>query len=361
MGGMDLRRGARWLGIVAGALGLAAATALAAPPTVNFTVTPNPPNQGEPALFQCQPCSQSPDVEWDFDEDPDFERSGRSVTTTFDTAGPHTVRMRATWEDERSTITKTVIVNAPPTVAFDFDPSSPLAGEEVNFSSQVSDPEGNPVSRAWTFGDGESGIGAAPSHVYEEPGTYTVTVTATDSNGASSTASDTIVVRPDPDGSTPPPDASTSPPDASTPPPDASTPPPDASTPSTSPPGELIGVAPRLRMMSPFPVVRIAGTVMRDGARISVLSVRAPRGSRVRVRCEGRGCPVGSVARTAATRLVRFRKFERRLRAGIRLKLFVRQGDRIGKYTRFLIRAGAPPKRLDLCLFPGRARPARCP
>jgi hypothetical protein len=347
MGGMDLRRGARWLGIVAGALGLAAATALAAPPTVNFTVTPNPPNQGEPALFQCQPCSQSPDVEWDFDEDPDFERSGRSVTTTFDTAGPHTVRMRATWEDERSTITKTVMVNAPPTVAFDFDPSSPLAGQDVTFASQVSDPEDDPVSLAWDFGDDATATGAMPRHAYTDPGTYTVTVTATDSHGASSTASDKIEVRPDPDGSAPPPDGST--------------PSPDASTPSTSAPGELIGVAPRLRMMSPFPVVRIAGTVMPDGARISVLSVRAPRGSRVRVRCEGRGCPVGSVARTAATRLVRFRKFERRLRAGIRLKLFVRQGDRIGKYTRFLIRAGAPPKRLDLCLFPGRARPARCP
>ena len=51
----------------------------------------------------------------------------------------------------------------------------------------------------------------------------------------------------------------------------------------------------------------------------------------------------------------------RAMRAGIRLKLFVRQADRIGKYTRFLIRRGAPPKRLDLCLFPGRTAPARCP
>jgi len=44
-------------------------------------------------------------------------------------------------------------------------------------------------------------------------------------------------------------------------------------------------------------------------------------------------------------------------RAGIRLKVFVRQENRIGKYTSFLIRAGAPPKRVDLCLFPKRRTP----
>jgi PKD repeat protein len=514
---MDLRRGTRWLGIIAAALGLAAATALAAPPTVNFTVTPNTPNQGEPALFQCAPCTKSPEVEWDFDGEPGFEASGRSATTTFDAAGPHTVRMRATWDDESSIITKTVTVNAPPTVAFDFDPSSPLAGEEVNFSSQVSDPEGNSVTRAWTFGDGGTGVGPSPSHVYAEPGTYTVTVTATDSNGARTSATDEIVVRADAGPSSsfdfsptvpgvgetttftstsqasrgsivdldwdfdgdgefddfsgavadwvfdspgehqvtlraeqtnglsdvseatvrvnglPSADFTWSPaspvagdsvdlvstssdfegplaalswdldgdgqygdgsgPQVRQPFPEPGTyeiglqvtdsdgevssvrkqfvvlagrqgggttpPPPQGST--LSAPSAPIATAPRLLMMSPFPVVRIAGTVTRDGARISVLSVRAPRGSRVRVRCEGKGCPVGSVATTAATRLVRFRKFERMLRAGIRLKLFVRQADRIGKYTRFLIRAGAPPKRLDLCLFPGRTRPGRCP
>jgi hypothetical protein len=67
------------------------------------------------------------------------------------------------------------------------------------------------------------------------------------------------------------------------------------------------------------------------------------------------------VARTSATSVTRFPRFERSLRAGIRLHLFVRQPGRIGKYTRFLIRAGAAPKRLDRCLFPGRRAPGRCP
>ena len=118
---------------------------------------------------------------------------------------------------------------------------------------------------------------------------------------------------------------------------------------------------PRPRLMNPFPVVRIAGTVLPHGALIKVLSVRSPRGAQIRVRCTGNGCPVGSMATTSATRLVRFHRFERRLRAGIRLKVFVQQANRIGKYTSFLIRAGAPPKRVDLCVFPTGRSPGRCP
>ena len=113
-------------------------------------------------------------------------------------------------------------------------------------------------------------------------------------------------------------------------------------------------------MMRPFPVVRIAGLVLPGGVAVRILSVRTPLGSTVRVRCHGSGCPVGSMARTAAVRLVRLRRFERRLPAGTRLELFVRQRRKIGKYTRFAIRAGKPPARVDRCLMPGRERPVRC-
>ena len=149
MGETDLRRGARWLGVAALALGLVAATALAAPPQGNFTVTPNTPNQGEPALFTCKPCPGKAEVAWDLDGVPGFEASGRTATATFDSPGPHTVSMLLTEDDETNTITKTVTVNAPPTVTFDWDPDSPLVGQEVDFQSQVSDPEGNTVTRAW--------------------------------------------------------------------------------------------------------------------------------------------------------------------------------------------------------------------
>ena len=81
---------------------------------------------------------------------------------------------------------------------------------------------------------------------------------------------------------------------------------------------------------------------------------------RVRVRCHGRGCPVGSATRTSAAPLVRLRRFERRLPVRTKLELFVRKPGMIGKYTSFLIRAGAPPKRIDRCLYPTGRSLRRC-
>ena len=115
------------------------------------------------------------------------------------------------------------------------------------------------------------------------------------------------------------------------------------------------------RFISPFPVVRLAGKVLAHGARVQVLVVRAPRGSLIRVKCGGKGCPVRAVRRTSGGRGVRFAQFERRLGVGISLELFIRKPGMIGKYTRFRIRAGAPPKRVDMCLFPSRRAPRRCP
>jgi PKD repeat protein len=42
------------------------------------------------------------------------------------------------------------------------------------------------VSFSWSFGDGTTGVGIAPTHIYGAAGTYTVVLTATDSFGFSS-------------------------------------------------------------------------------------------------------------------------------------------------------------------------------
>lgn len=61
-----------------------------------------------------------------------------------------------------------------------------------------SDPDGTITSWAWTFGDGGTASGVSVSHAYDTAGTYTVTLTVTDSGGltASDTASVTVTNRP---------------------------------------------------------------------------------------------------------------------------------------------------------------------
>ena len=120
----------------------------------------------------------------------------------------------------------------------------------------------------------------------------------------------------------------------------------------------------RQRLLRPFPIVRIAGRLTRAGASIRVLSVRAPSGARVLALCRGRGCPRRASsatvrARAARTGRVRFTRLQRPLRAGARIQVFVTSPSRIGKYTRFTIRRGLAPRRLDACLAPrgsGRRR-----
>ena len=116
------------------------------------------------------------------------------------------------------------------------------------------------------------------------------------------------------------------------------------------------------RLMSPYPVVRLAGRLTPRGARIRVLSVlRAPKCARVRVSCRGRSCPAKRASRYIGSGALRFRRFERRLRAGTVLTVRISKGDLIGKLTRFRIRRGRVPSRSDRCLRPGERSGSPCP
>lgn len=65
--------------------------------------------------------------------------------------------------------------------------------------SGSSDPDGDTLTFAWNFGDGQTGSGAKPVHSYAAAGVYIVSLTVTDPYGASHTA-DTFVVVYDPSG-----------------------------------------------------------------------------------------------------------------------------------------------------------------
>jgi hypothetical protein len=125
--------------------------------------------------------------------------------------------------------------------------------------------------------------------------------------------------------------------------------------------GEVLQqTATKRRVIRPFPVVRMRGRLTTTGARVSLLSVRAPRAAKVFVHCKG-SCPSRRWSRTARkSRLTRVSAFERSLRAGTRITVTVSRRGYVGKRTTFVIRRGLAPLRTDRCLN-SKGRVTRCP
>ena len=85
--------------------------------------------------------------------------------------------------------------NQPPTAASSADTTSGPAPLAVNFSSAgSSDPEGQPLSYSWDFGDGTTSTAANPAHTYTQAGRYTVRLTVSDGVNTDIAAPLTITV-----------------------------------------------------------------------------------------------------------------------------------------------------------------------
>ena len=210
---------------------------------------------------------------------------------------------------------------------FSVSPTNPVSGDTVTFTS-TSRSDSSPIAtQEWDLdNDGAFDDSNTPtaSLVFPAAGTFSVGLQVTDDDGARNSAVVSIPVLE-----------------------------------SRQPP-----------FMTPFPIVRIQGSATRAGARITALTVQAPAGARVRVTCRGkrRGCPRRRTAeRTVQARsdgrtpTIRIKRFQRSLRAGAIVRVYVTGDGVIGKYSRFVVRRRRAPARRDLCLMPGSLQPARCP
>jgi hypothetical protein len=62
------------------------------------------------------------------------------------------------------------------------------------FFPRAGDPDGDPLTYQWNFGDGETATGDQVSHVYQSSGVFTVTLTASDGQ-ASATSQTSVTIR----------------------------------------------------------------------------------------------------------------------------------------------------------------------
>ncbi len=85
--------------------------------------------------------------------------------------------------------------NKPPIAALEFEPKWGAVPLTVLFSAATSsDPDGQIVSYAWDFGDGNSAGGLFVEHQYKKKGSFIVTLTVTDDKGATNSVKRTIFV-----------------------------------------------------------------------------------------------------------------------------------------------------------------------
>lgn len=85
--------------------------------------------------------------------------------------------------------------NQSPRVDISVTSETVQVGTSVSFGADAVDLDGSIESYSWEFGDGTSASGPSTSHVYNTVGTFSVVLTVTDDDGASSSATQTLQVR----------------------------------------------------------------------------------------------------------------------------------------------------------------------
>jgi PKD repeat protein len=299
-------------------------------PTARLTYAPANPVPGQAVTLTStstkSTSSGAPAItltQWDFDYAATAafgpQVSGATATTSFSTAGVHTVAVRVTDGSNGTDIASApIVVNARPKAAFTVRPTKPLEGGEVSFISTSRDPDGPIAKQAWDLdGDGsyDDATGVVASTRKLKKGTRQVRLRVTDSKGATDAIAQTIKVGAKPYGQ-----------------------PPD--------------------------VTKTLGYARRSwGIQVVALYVSVPARTTVKVTCKGRGCPHGTFVKRSKKRStqLRFSKFHGLLRAGAKITVISSRNGSIAEYFTYTVRGGhREPLKRKRCKAPGAKKYSRC-
>ena len=152
--------------------------------------------------------SSDPDgqaVSWMWEFGDGTTSTDRNPTHTYSRKGTFTVKLTVT-DNDGLTGTKSqtlTVANLAPEASFTFEPQTPVVGQAVRFDGSAStDRDGTISSYAWDFnGDGKTDAPEMEATwTFVEAKTYTVTLSVVDSDGATGTAEQDVVVSATPSG-----------------------------------------------------------------------------------------------------------------------------------------------------------------
>jgi len=166
------------------------------PPTAAFTATPV--NGVAPLAVTFNDTSTNTPTGWLWDFGDSSTSTLKNPSHTYNSAGTYTVNLTATNAAGSNSSVQTGYITVTsgggptaPTASFTASTTSGPAPLAVTFTDTST---GSPTSWSWTFGDGGTSADKNPSHTYSSAGTYTVTLTATNAGGSTS-SSKTITVK----------------------------------------------------------------------------------------------------------------------------------------------------------------------
>jgi len=165
-------------------------------PTASFNHTPLEPTVFETIQFRDN--STDPDgniTTWAWDFGDGTTSTLEDSTHRYEDRGSYTVTLTITDNDGGTDAFTRIITtrNVEPTAGFRA-PSTVNVGDGVRFVDESTDPEGGPLTYLWNFGDGSTSTAKNPIHEYTTPEAVLVSLLITDDEGATHTATLTIVI-----------------------------------------------------------------------------------------------------------------------------------------------------------------------